>query len=482
MKGLSNRISWVGTIALTVGAFGAAMPTMTLAAPPPPQGLPTHYEPNEQSLSRHRAPEWFRDAKLGIFIHWGIYSVPGYAPREAKEYDEELTEEDAILNPYAEWYYNTSRIEGSPSWRFHRNAYGADFNYYTFAKTFNAATKDWNPETWADLFKNLGARYVVLTTKHHDGFTLWPSKFPNPHLDPALSHSDRDLVGDLTQAVRARGMKMGLYYSGIFDWSFTAGPIKDLPGLAAASAQGPEYIRYADAQWSELIDRYKPDILWNDIGYSPKGDLLKIIADYYNRVPLGLANDRWAPFKIADFRTSEYTKLAEISVIPWEHTRGIGKSFGLNRMEGAEESINPDALVDDFADIVSKNGNLLLDIGPEPDGTLPKIQLERLTQFAGWLHQNGEAIFATRPWVRATGKTADGIEVRFTTKPKTLYAILLSRPAGRSVTLLDVPASIRTATWLGTSAKLQVSHRGNDAVIAVPANLPGDYAWALRLQ
>ncbi len=135
-----------------------------------------------------------------------------------------------------------------------------------------------------------------------------------------------------------------------------------------------------------------------------------------------------------------------------------------------------------LADIVAKNGNLLLDVGPEPDGTIPPIQVDRLHELGVWLKQNGEAIFDTRPWIRATGKTADGIDVRFTTKDNALYAVLLGRPKGNTVTLLDVGASGHSrATMLGSEAGLGTLAQGNDLRVNLPPELPGDYAWVIRL-
>ena len=459
-----------------IGAMGASFRGRAADAP--------RFEPTEASLATHRVPRWYNDAKLGIFVHWGLYSVPGYAPREAREFRiEEAGSEQKRLNPYAEWYYNTLRVPNSPTAEFHRNAYGADFDYYNFTHTFNAATKRWNPDMWADLFKQTGARYVVLTTKHHDGFTLWPSAVVNPHLPADQSHSGRDLVGELTTAVRRAGMKMGFYYSGLYDWSFGSGPFMAKDNTAQAiKEQGAAYPAYADAQWRELMAKYKPDILWNDIGYPPNSDALKIAAEFYNSTPDGLINNRWRPFKFHDFITPEYAKLDHISAEKWEECRGLGKSFGINRIEGPEETISADALITLLVDIVSKNGNLLLDVGPEPDGTIPAIQRERLVALGDWLKQNGDAIFGTHPWIRATGKTADGIDVRFTMKGDTRFAILLGRPRSRRVTLVDVPAPAHgKAALLGASGNLQATAEGQNLTLNLPDKLPGEHAWSIRL-
>lgn len=463
-------------LATLIGSLGAAF----LA-----QGAP--YQETEASLRTHPLPTWFDDAKLGIFIHWGLYSVPGYATLDTVGFDEAQKDPDHFgwykNNAYAEWYYNSLLIPGSPTQTYHAQTYGKNFNYYQFARAFNAESRHWNPDQWAKLFKETGAGYVVLTTKHHDGFTLWPSAVTNPHLPPDERHAQRDIVGELTQAVRREHLRMGLYYSGVFDWSFLPGPIARRSDEARlAEGQGPDYARYADAQLRELITRYDPDLLWNDIGYPRQGHPREIIADFYNHHPDGVVNDRWKPFQMGDYTTPEYLTPDQLLTGKWEETRGIGRSFGINRLEGERETIAPGTLVHLLIDVVSKNGNLLLDVGPEPDGRIPAIQLDRLHRLGVWLHQNGEAIFATRPWQRAEGKTADGQDVRFTRKGNVLYAILLEKPRTDRVTLLDVPLPKNShATVLGSPGTLKMAQEGPNLALTLPATLPGQYAWVVKL-
>ena len=441
-----------------------------------------HYEPTESSLDTHPVPNWYQDAKLGIFVHWGLYSVPGWAPVTGPGNGDFSNEHWMTLNPYAEWYYNTMRIEGSPTQAYHREHFGAGFDYYRFSETFNRENKKWNPDAWAELFRNSGARYVVLTTKHHDGFTLWPSAVPNPHLPAGSSHADRDLVGALTHAVRLKGLRMGLYYSGGFDWSFVPGPFHNQTEAGAGTPLTDEYARYTDAQYRELIQRYKPDILWNDIRYPSKGKALDLFAEFYNAVPEGVINDRWSPFKHTDVTTPEYKTLSTIALHTWEECRGLGQSFGYNRAEGSAETIASGKLISLLADVVSKNGNLLLDVGPEADGTIPAIQVERLHSLGAWLKLNGEAIFGTRPWTRAEGKTGDGGDIRFTRKANAVFAILLNRPAGSSVVLEKVSLPLHRVTMFGALGNLKWSQQGEDLRVELPSNLPGQYAWTLRLE
>ena len=269
-----------------------------------------HYEPTLQSLNQHPLPQWYADAKLGIFIHYGLYSVPGWAPLSHPEHD--FRNVDYIKNnPYAEWYYNVMRIDGSPTQAYHREHYGANYNYYNFAPIFDQESMKWKPEQWATIFHDAGAKYVVLTTKHHEGFTLWPSSTPNPTLPKDRQHATRDIVGELTTAVNKQGMRMGLYYSGGYDWTFVPGPIRTVADYQTVKPQSAAYGKYADAQIKELIVRYHPAVLWNDIDWPKSGRPLEIMADYYNTVPDGVVDDRFG-VKHSDFTSPEYEKVDEI--------------------------------------------------------------------------------------------------------------------------------------------------------------------------
>ena len=172
----------------------------------------------------------------------------------------------------------------------------------------------------------------------------------------------------------------------------------------------------------------------------------------------------------------------EINPKKWEECRGLGQSFGYNRAEGEEQTIQPDKLIYLLVDIVSKNGNLLLDVGPEADGTIPKIQMDRLQALGAWLKQNGEAIYGTQPWTRAEGKTQD-VDIRFTRKGAAVYAVLMGKPGGESVTLKDLslPAAT-TITLLGQQGALNWQKQGEDVTVKLPGHLPGEYAYVLKLE
>ena len=444
------------------------------------------FQPTWDSLERHQIPDWFQDAKLGIFIHWGLYSVPAWAPPndQLAKTGGDFAKMDwnawFTNNPYAEWYLNSLRITDSPTYKHHIEKYGKNFDYYQFTETFDKSTQSWKPEEWAALFKKMGARYVVLTTKHHDGFRLWPSAVQNPHANGRPLSPKRDLVGDLTSAVRASGMKMGLYYSGGLDWTFTSEPIRNLKDLTARVPQSEKYARYADAHWRELIQRYQPSVLWNDINYPKLGQIPQIFAEYYNTVPEGVINNRFGvPF--ADYTTPEYAKYDKITLEKWESCRGLGFSFGYNQVEGPDQVLPPDQLVALLVDIVSKNGNLLLNIGPKPDGTISDIQLDRLHKLGEWLGVNGEALFESRPWVRAAATTPEGADMRFTSKGEALYVVFL-HSSGKSLKVPSVHAAEgMTAQVLGSSLKATVAQNGNDVLITTEGAPPNPYAVTVKL-
>jgi alpha-L-fucosidase len=436
-----------------------------------------NYQPNRKSLAAHPLPEWFDQAKLGIFVHWGLYSVPAWAPptgefgavtsRKGWKYWFEN-------NAYAEWYWNSMRLAGSPTQVHHRQEYG-DQPYEIFAPRFEQAAARWRAEEWAEIFAQAGARYAVMVTKHHDGYLLWPSGVRNPRR--ASWQSRRDYVGEFTTAMRAQGLEAGLYYSGGLDWTFEPGPIRDFTSLIASVPSAPAYGQYATAHWRELIERYQPRILWNDIGYPGGTNLDALFAGYYNECPDGLVNDRFSPMDFghkgslkrrilvplfswlgqwamkagnmpapanvhSDFRTPEYSVYAQAPSFKWEATRGLGLSFGYNQAEGEEHTLPAEKLVHTFIDIVSKGGNLLLNIGPDAAGRIPGAQRSRLEALGAWLAVNGEGIYASRPWVRSEGTTSDGLGLRFTCRDGRVYAFLLGQPAG---SILRLPGPGGTA-------------------------------------
>ena len=479
------------------------------------------YEGTWDSVRTHRVPSWYDDAKLGVFVHWGLYSVPGWAPRVpdiqrllVKAGPKRMLRE----NPYAEWYLNTMRIRGSPTQRHHNEVYGGSYPYDNFVKVFDDASEGANLDAVASLCEAAGARYVVLTTKHHDGFALWPSAVPHPVKGDY--HARRDLVGDLSEAVRSRRMRMGLYYSGGYDWPFNDAVLRHAADAVLAVPHGRRFVDYVTAHVRELIDRYEPSVLWNDIGWPSGSNLAELFAYYYNTVDEGVINDRWrqaelprnvvgvALIRVAgallelgwrlipehrkrltfstpahcDFRTPEYEVLPTASERKWELARGVGHSFGANRHELPEDIISETELVRLFCDVVSKNGNLLIGIGPRPDGTIPEVQQAPLRALGSWLATNAEAIYGSRPWVRPDSSTIDGTPVRFTKNGQGVYALVLGVPSGRQLTLRGIDGSgVCRVRVVGTDELAEWSAADGCLAVTLPERMPLSAVTALDL-
>jgi alpha-L-fucosidase len=385
-------------------------------------------------------------------------------------------------SPYVEWYQNSLAIEGSPVQQHHAATYG-DLPYDAFVEEFLGGIRGWDPDAWADLFAAAGAQYVVLVTKHHDGVVLWPSAHPNPF--KKNWQSERDVVGELATAVRARGLRFGTYYSGGLDWTFGGLPMRDLAGMIAAIPQTQEYLDYANAHWHELIERYEPCVMWNDIGYPAAADLPALFDDYFARVPDGVVNNRFDFIQQTsgtihtDFITPEYSTDGDPAGRKWESTRGLGSSFGYNRAESNDSYLAVDELVQMVADVVARGGNLLLNIGPAGDGTIPLVQAERVLGLGWWLRTNGGAIFGSRPWHTPEGETAEGLPVRYTTKDGDLYAIVLGTPAGNLVTLPDVTSG--SVELLGHGAPIDARETPNGLQVLLPSRPPTGPAITLRV-
>jgi len=274
---------------------------------------------------------------------------------------------------------------------------------------------------------------------------------------------------------------MGLYYSGGYDWTFNTGPIEIDKDYQAVKPESKAYGDYAFAQIHELIDRYKPALLWNDIDWPKTGNALQVEADYYNAIPDGVIDDRFG-IKHSDFTSPEYEKKDQISEKKWEECRGLGRSFGYNRAEGEKETIAPAELIALLVDIVSKNGNLLLDVGPEADGTIPPIQMDRLKALGAWLKQNGEAIYDTTPWKEAATKSAEGDDLRFTRKGDDLYVTVLGKAKGQIITIADLPAKSGVKiTQLGDNTDLGSNEQSGGTRIVLKGAPKGDYAYSFKL-
>ncbi len=445
----------------------------------------TLYKATEASLSKRPTPTWYGNAKLGIFIHWGLYSVPAWATPYGTP--DTVTNWKAFYtnNPYAEWYLNSLRIVGSPAKTYHAKKYSAGFGYYNFKDTLQQKTKNWNADKWATIIEATGAKYVVVTSKHHDGYTMYPSKVKHPFLPASQINSPHDFIGKIAKAVRAKKIKMGVYYSGGLDWSFTTKPITNLwPDLFEAMPSSEAYTEYADAQFHEIVGRYKPDILWNDVNY-PKGEkLLEVFARLYNANPNAVINDRWNQYStLYNFTTPEYMVLDSSVLKKWETCRGIGFSFGYNRAETDKQLLSSKALINLLVDIVSKNGNLLLNVGPDAAGNIPDNQLSRLRDLGNWMKINSDGIYGTHPWKKTSAVLPDGTALRFTKKQNNLYVFLLQQPSTGTVVINDCDvASNTTVTLFGKrNQPLQFSKRNGYITINLPANVDYTFASMLKL-
>lgn len=429
------------------------------------------YEPTEASLSTHAVPEWFHDAKLGIFIHWGPYSVPGWADHEKG-------------HPYAEWYPRNMYEPGTPTYDYHRETYGKDVEYLDFVEEWTA--ENWDPDRWAEFFADVGARYVVLTGEHHDGFPLWPSHYQR--YNAAEMGPERDIVGELCRAVREQGLRFAAsyhanlnYYQPGFEGPFGHPDVRGTASKYHAETDeesfrpGPEYVDFMNAKHRELIRQYEPDMLWFDTPHADDETVRarELIADYYEQAAEWgkevLVNNRSATDVDGDIHTPEYELLEEIDEEKWELCRGIGRSFGFNRREGPEEHLSGKELVHLLADVVSKNGNLLINVGPRADGTIPKFQREPLETLGAWLDVHGEAIYGTTYWKQSEDESAS-VEVRYTRRGDTLYAICLAWP-GPSLTL-DGPEPDR-ARLLGTAEQM-VDRVGSQTRVSLPETPPAE--------
>ena len=444
-------VAFAGILA-SVALFLA--PLALLLGPAPPLAAQA-YQPTWESLDSRPIPEWFGDAKFGIFIHWGVYSVPAWIRVQEGKYAS-----------YAEWYYARVMGELKGDEDFHERTFGQDFEYRDFAPMFTADLFD--PDLWASLFAESGARYVVLTSKHHDGFCLWPTSSPFKEKWNSMDVGPkRDLVGELTEAVRDQGLRMGLYYS-LIEWETNRTdrtPSGRFIPQEAMDQYGIPLDRYVDdhviPQLQELVTEYQPALIFSDAGeWDHDEDFWKtkdFLAWLYNNAPNKeevVVNDRWAKGMVGqhgDYFSSEYQDLEGVGAgHPWEESRGMGRSYGYNRAENINHYRTSKELVHELIDVVSRGGNLLLNVGPTADGRIPVIMQQRLRDIGSWLQINGEAIYGTRAWTAAGGQSTENISspdddptsdshpppagdpsnVRFTRKGSDLYAHFLEWPEG----------------------------------------------------
>ncbi len=421
---------------------------------------------------------------------------------------------------YAEWYWNAlTNGRSNPkadelqkgTWAFHQKVYGADSPYQNFAPQFKAEL--FEPDHWADVFARSGAKYVALTSKHHEGFALWPSKEASATWGRPWNAVEigpkRDVLGDLSDAVRRKGLRMGFYYS-LYEW-YNPLWLYDKP----------RYVReHMFPQFKDLVTHYKPAIIFSDGEWemtSSDWQSAELLAWLFNESPVKdevVVNDRWGSdtrHKHGGYWTTEYTAGMSGVDHPWEESRGMGVSYGYDRAEDLSIYHTGRELVFILVDTVSRGGNLLLDIGPRADGMIPVIMEERLTQMGDWLKINGEAIYGTRPWkntrqwtagevpkieynkeyssaydvTKLIDKSADGkasIEAFFTSKGNQVYAVL-PHWSGHNFVIKDLNAA-KSVILLGSNTPLKAKNSKTGLSIELPV-LPEDLrqqpAWVLKI-
>ena len=454
-----------------------------------------NYQPNWESLDKRPTPQWFKDSKFGIFIHWGVYAVPGWSTKGS----------------YAEWYQQGLQTTDTTRQKFHKAKFG-NRTYYDLANDFKAEL--FNPDEWAKLFEASGAKYIVLTSKHHDGFTLWPNQNANKIWGFPWNAKEvgpkRDLIGDLFKAVRKTSVHAGMYYS-LYEWF---NPLwKSDPKKYATDHVWP--------QMKELINNYQPEVFWTDGDWDAPAETWKsqeFLAWLFNESPVKdkvIVNDRWGSgvrFHHGGIYTPEYQPDLDFEDHDWEESRGMGYSYGYNREEDAWDYNSAQSLIIALIDKVSRGGNFLLDIGPDEHGKIPPIMQERLLQIGEWLKINGEAIYNTRRW-KTPSQWSDGKrnwkgdgdimlkltvdpdpgyavkEVFYTYNPTSnnLFAIFPKYPDNKKIVLKDVvlPAGTKIS-FLSTKENLQWRQNGANIEISLPEYNPNQikssYAYVIKIE
>ena len=480
----------------------------TTAATP----MPVKYEPSWESLSQYKVPDWYRDAKFGIFLHWGVYSVPAYS---------------------SEWYPRLMYRREDPCFKWHQEHWGPQsmFGYKDFIPMFKA--EQWDPAGWAELFKKAGAKYVVPVGEHHDGFPMYDSLFTTWNAAKMGPH--RDVVGELAHAVRQQGLKLGVSSHRAFNWSYytfeadfdTSNPrFSGLYGTPHAPTPRVklgqkdelrqtvpvEYLQDWYSRTLQIVDQYQPDLMWFDFCFEgPEYEPYRkaFAAYYYNRAEL------WQRGVVLNYKHDAYPAqtavldverglLEGIVKYPWQTDTSVSwESWGYVQNDRYKSS---GEIVRELVDIVSKNGCLLLNVGPMPDGRIPEPAIETLRGIGEWLAVNGEAIYGTRPFGMVHGEGPaqyqagqfgekgepqfTGEDVRYTQTADAVYAITLAWPEDEvtfkslgSGTVAGLPQwSIDNIQLLGADTKLEWVLTEDSLRVKRPPTKPNDYAYVFKIK
>lgn len=459
------------------------------------------WKPTAESIDAHQAPEWFKDAKFGMFIDWGLWSVAGWAPKR----------ENGAM--YPDWY--EFRLDTDSAFmRYHEKNWDKDFKRDDFIPLFTA--DNYQPAKLVDIAKNTGMKYIVPFCKHHGGFCLWPSTYTQR--DAMDMGPKKDLIKPLVESCKKEGMKFGFYFS-IEEWEYPIidntgklqnrvwnGTIKPFDSSIEKKCSGKIAVRnfgtdYLVPQATEFIDKYDPDLIWYDGDWNTNIEELHTydIASYFYNKAEGrkqvAVNDRYGPnkgekwqrSKRGDFYTNEYgdmEKEAKQSTHAWEECRGISQSFGYNWQDTDENVISSKKFIDMFVDIVSHGGNLLLIVNLDGQGALPKIQENRLQDIGKWLKVNDEGIYATRPYKQ---QTEGSVSYTQSKDGQYVYAIIKEWP-GNELNLKSVNAVKGSQVkMLGCDQPLEWENTTKGLVIKLPNSLqneknrPCQYAWLIKI-
>ena len=452
------------------------------------------FQPNWDSLKKYKIPDWYQDAKFGIFIHWGLYSVPAFGN---------------------EWYPRNMYVQGSPEFKHHVETYGpqAKFGYKDFIPMFHA--EHFDPAAWAALFKESGAKYVIPVAEHHDGFPMYDTELSD--WSAAKMGPKRDLIGGLATAIRAEGLHFGasshraehywfldggrMFPSDVQDPKYAAfygpahiAPTGKNPGDKGVLHPDSGYLNDWLARSAEIVEKYNPELVYFDWWVEQpefQPYLQRFAAFYYNRAAqegvqpvLFRKNDAFPDgTTVLDI---ERGQLDQIRGQHWQTDTSISNaSWGYVKNDTYKSA---ESIVWQLADIVSKNGNLLLNIGPKSDGTIPEEAQTILRQIGAWLNVNGDAIYGTRPWTTygegptkvvagSFHDTASGAftaqDIRFTTKKGALYAIALGWPPDGHLTIHSLGTGsnfkVGDVTLLGSTGKVVFKQDADGLKLELPA-------------
>lgn len=416
------------------------------------------YEADWKSIDRRPMPKWFNEAKFGIFVCWGPYSVPAW-----------------VDSGYAEWYGKRAEKRDSPVGRFHVKNYGENFSYEDFAPMWKAEL--WDPDSWADLFAKSGAKYVITTAKYHDGFCLWPCEtartVKTKQWNSMAVGPRRDLLGELNEAGRKRGLQMGIYYS-LYEWWH---PLW-------LSDRDRFVTEHMHPNFKEVVSKYKPPVIFLDGEWEmdyKRWRSEELAAWLYNESPVRdyvVVNDRWGKCRSehGDFYESEYGGGEYPPSHPWEEDRGIGKSYGYNRNETIYDYDPPETLIRLLSKVCGNGGNLVLDVGPTADGRIPVIMQERLLQIGAWLKLHGDAIYGSQPnpfwprrfsWGTATAKQGRIFLHLHDTARKSLELRGVRNRIGRIYLLSDASRRTLPATRIAGGVRIDLPEHMPDRAVSV---------------